>query len=325
MIAELAICYVADTNFLLGTLISLRSLRRFVPNNGAAEVYVFCTGVSPEIVERIGGALSRYGATAMPLRIEDQIDVESKNWNKTHVPQSALGRFYLERLLPAHIKRILYVDGDTFFARDPAELLRFIPQEGKFAAAEDISYYARNDWSGHGSKTRAYFAGLGIDAERGYLNSGLLLARRDAWKSVIDDASRYFEGNSDKCRYHDQSAINAVVGERRTRLSPVWNFQTPFCYWRVHAEAQPRVFHFTEFPKPWMGEVSPWRFLAGAVSEGVAEYANLKLPAQKLSAIDVEKYDQQRNERARRLASQMPVRLMLRRREFRRLMREAAL
>jgi lipopolysaccharide biosynthesis glycosyltransferase len=324
MTAEIAVCYVADVNFLLGTLISLRSLRQFVGSD-TAEVYVFCADLDSEAMERIRGALSRYGATAVALRFDNQIDLESKSWNRTHVPHSALGRFYIERLLPGHIKRILYVDGDTLFARDPAELLRFIPQDNKLAAAEDISYYARNDCGRYGAKTRAYFAGLGIDGSRGYLNSGLLLARREAWRSIVADAIRYFEAHSDKCSYHDQSALNAVVGDRRTRLSPLWNFQTPFCYWGVYEHAEPSVLHFTEFPKPWMGDVSPWRFLHDAIAEAMAEFGELKLPAQKLSAEEVQKYERQRSRRARRLSLSMPIRLMLRRREFERLMEEAAL
>jgi lipopolysaccharide biosynthesis glycosyltransferase len=324
MSIEVAVCYVSDMNFLLGTLISLRSLRHFVPVE-AAETYVFCVDPDLEAIERVQRAAAGYGATLVPLRIDDQIDLEGKSWNSTHVPRSTLGRFYIERHLPTHITRILYVDGDTLFVRDPSELVRFVPQAGKLAAAEDISYYARNDCGAYGAKTRAYFAGLGIDGSRGYLNAGLLLARREAWRSIVADAVRYFEQHSDKCRYHDQSALNAVIGDRRTRLSPLWNFQTPFCYWGVREVAEPVVFHFTEFPKPWMGDVVPWRFLDAAITDAVAEFSDLRLPAQALSAEQVQTYDRLRSGQARRLSSRMPVRLLLRRREFRRLMGEAAL
>ena len=324
MSAEVAVCYVSDVNFLLGTLISLRSLRQFAATD-AAETYVFYVDPEPDMIERVRQAAAGYGATLVPLRIGDQIDLEGKSWNRTHVPLATLGRFYIERHLPAHIKRILYVDGDTLFARDPSELLRFVPQAGMLAAAEDISYYARNDCGGYGAKTRQYFAGLGIDGSRGYLNAGLLLARREAWRSIVTEAARYFERHSDKCKYHDQSALNAVVGDRRTRLSPLWNFQTPFCYWGVRESVEPKVFHFTEFPKPWMGNVAPWRFLDAAIKEAVAEVSDLRLPAQALSAEQIRTYDRLRSGQARRLSSRMPVRLLLRRREFGRLVEEAVL
>jgi lipopolysaccharide biosynthesis glycosyltransferase len=112
--------------------------------------------------------------------IDIQIDLGSKAWNKTHVPPSALSRFYIEPHLHAHTDRIFNVDGDTFFVRDPTDLMRFVPAENTLAGAEDISYFTSPAATRFGSHTRAYFAGQGIDGSQGYLNSGLLSERRGA-------------------------------------------------------------------------------------------------------------------------------------------------
>jgi lipopolysaccharide biosynthesis glycosyltransferase len=318
MAADLAVCYVADRNFILGTLISVRSLRQFVPA-ALAEIHVFYLDPDAAVLQRLQCSLARYGATVVPLHIDDRIDLASKTWNRTHVPHAALGRFYIEPHLPAHIERILYIDGDTFFAGDPTELLRYVPPEHGIAAAEDISFFACKDWGRYGSQTRAYFAGLGIDGSRGYLNSGLILARRQAWKDIAAEAADYFINHSDTCRYHDQSALNAVVGARRVRLSPKWNFQTPFCYWNMREEVAPIVFHFTEFPKPWMGNVVPWGFLRAAISESMEEFSALALPTGRLSETDEMKFNRVKADRARRLATRMPLRLLRRRRQLRKL------
>lgn len=324
MCADIAVCYVADVNFLFGTLVSLRSLRQFVPAS-AAEAYVFYLNSDPQLMARAQTVLSKLAATMLPLNIADHIDLAGKSWNKTHVPQSALGRFYIEPELPSHIQRILYIDGDTLFVGDPTDLIHYVPPGEGLAAAEDISFFARNDWGKFGAQTRAYFAGLGIDGSRGYLNSGLLLANRSAWKTITTEAIQFFDQHSDRCRYHDQSALNAVVGARRVRLSPKWNFQTPFCYWSLREGAQPRILHFTEFPKPWMGEVAPWGFVKDAFKDAMREFSDLGLPLRTLSTLEVEKYNKLKLNRARKLAWQMPLRLLLRRRDFWRLVQHATI
>jgi lipopolysaccharide biosynthesis glycosyltransferase len=316
--AKLAVCYVADLNFLIGALVSLRSFRQFVPAS-AAEVYVFYLDPDPVVAKRVQIALGKFSATLVPLDMKSQIDLSDKSWNRTHVPHSALGRFYIEPHLPAHIERILYIDGDTLFVRDPGKLVEFVPPVDGFAAAEDIGYFARNDWGRFGDETRAYLAGLGIDGSKGYFNSGLLLAGRRAWRSVVADAAAFFDKHSDRCKYHDQSALNAVVGARRVRLSPVWNFQTPFCYWNIREQLQPCIYHFTEFPKPWMGSVVPWKFLEQETKQALAEFAELPLPVHTLSSAEVEKYDALKRSRARRMVSRTPLRMFLRQREMRRL------
>ena len=318
MTTNLAVCYVADENFLLGTLISVQSLRRFVPAD-LARIFVFYVDADLELLERVQRSLARYDATILPLRFNDQIDLASKTWNETHVPNSTLGRFYFEPDLPQTIERILYIDGDTLIVRNPSELIHYVPLEHELAATEDISFFARKDWGRYGEATRGYFAGLGIDGSSGYLNAGVLLARRDAWKRIVADARDFFAANSDRCKYHDQSALNAVVGDRRVRLSPKWNFQTPFCYWNVQEKTQACIFHFTEFPKPWMGNSSPWGFLSERYSAALSEFADLGLPANRLSQTDVENYDRLKVARAKRLATRLPLRLLRRRRDFRQL------
>jgi lipopolysaccharide biosynthesis glycosyltransferase len=323
MPSDLAVCYVGDIDFALGSLISMRSLRRFAGKNDA-EVFIFCLDMDLELLARLALTAAALDATVLPLDLADRVSIDSKIWNKTHVPPSALGRFFLEPQLPSHIQRILYLDGDTLFVGDPQQLLSYHPPEGRLAAAEDISFFARRDWGKYGAKTRAYFNGLGIDADKGYLNSGVLFAGREAWRSVAADAMRYFNADSRKCLYHDQSAINAVIGDRRVRLSPRWNFQTPFCYWGAREKLDPRILHFTEFPKPWMGDIEPWISVAETMREGRLAFANLGLPERQLPAGELTKLNELKLGRARRLARRMPMRLWWRRQEIYRLARQAA-
>jgi lipopolysaccharide biosynthesis glycosyltransferase len=172
------------------------------------------------------------------------------DWNTKHnyVTISALGRLFIPNVLPKGHKRILYLDGDTFIAADPSPLIDYSAPEGRFAAVEDIIYFRRNDFTKLGKFTREYLRGIGVNGNNGYFNSGMFIVGIDTCRSLAQEALLFFENNTKACLYHDQSALNAVVGNRRIRLSLAWNFQTPYRYWNIEKEIVPRIYHFTQFP-----------------------------------------------------------------------------
>lgn len=314
MTPDIAICYVADRNFLFGTLISIQSLRRFV---SPAQAQVFLFHLQPDNHDH--AALDRHLAdlhcTRLELDINDALSFDLSRWNPTHVPPSALGRFFIEPHLPADVNRILYLDGDTFVAGDLSPLLDLRLKEEQVAGVEDAAYFSRREIGPSASKTRAYLAGLGVDDRGGYLNSGVLLASRKACSDMSRLAMDYFYAQTDKCVYHDQSAINAILGDRRVALSPAWNFQTPFCLWGLRAAVRPRIYHFTWFPKPWSASIPPWDFLAGDVSREAARCAHLGLPSGALADGTAEGYDRRRRSYRGRLRTLFLHRLLLRRRD----------
>jgi hypothetical protein len=49
--------------------------------------------------------------------------------------------------------------------------------------------------------------------------AGALLPSRFTWRSIMAHAAEFFAANTAACKNHDQSALNAVVHNRRVRLS----------------------------------------------------------------------------------------------------------
>ena len=322
MKSDLAICYVADTDFLYPTLLSIASLRRF-PAGRAASIFLFCLDPGCFDLTRLVAHTQSIGVTLQILNLKELLRHDPSKWNRTHVTEASLGRFYMEPLLPPEVERILYIDGDTLVVGDPAPLLAFEPPANTLAAAEDISFFSRNDWGQFGQRSRDYFAALRIAPELGYFNGGVLMARRAAWRSITTEAAEFLVQNLEHCAYHDQSAMNAVVGSRRIALSPAWNFQTPFRYWNVDASVMPRILHFTGFPKPWMADVPPWTEAHRLIEEMQQELASLELPRTRLSHDEIARFKAQFLRRRRRLAL-WPLRVIQRRRELLALVARAA-
>jgi lipopolysaccharide biosynthesis glycosyltransferase len=318
MTNECAICYVGDLNFLLPTIISAVGVRRFVPVK-KADIFIFLVDSDSSRLSKIDATLRSYNIRILPLSRQIFGDVDWARSNKTHVPLSTLGRFFLDEYLPEQCRKILYLDGDTWIAQDPSALIELPIPEGKFAAAEDISFFCLNDITPYGSFVRKYFSGLGLDGHKGYFNAGVFSVRRSTWRTIAKEALLFFKDNIDACKFHDQSALNAVIGDRRLRLSPKWNFQTPYRYWDVERSISPAIYHFTGGPKPWTGPVDPWADLYLRYQNAISEFSALNLPIEKLDSSKIAHANAHSVKQRKRLKYELCFRLWARRRKFRKL------
>jgi lipopolysaccharide biosynthesis glycosyltransferase len=277
MKADCAVCYVSDLNFMLPSIISAVTLRQFIGAH-KARVFIFLTGDDSR-VGALNATLSPYDIEVCGLPIEQLRTFDQSKFNQSHVSHTTLGRFMLDRMLPDSIKRIVYIDGDTMIRQDPSELIDAIVPEGHLAAAEDMISLRYSKYTPRGRLKRDYVRGIGLDIERrGYMNAGIFATSRQTWRSLSQEAFAYFQDNTARCLYHDQSALNAVIGDRRLPLSLKWNFQTPYRYLGIEHYISPRIYHFHSYPKPWMGSCEPWTDLHDDYVRHCRTFAHLDLP-----------------------------------------------
>lgn len=250
-------CYVADEGFLFPAICSALSLRRAC---GAAsqDIAIFATGLDPVLLESLRPLLAPFAVSLRPLDL-DLAAIDRAAWNGTHVPVTTLGRFFLPDLAAEGYRRILYIDGDTMFRGDPRGLLQCDPGEGRIGAVEDVRSFARHDWiGGTGSFTRDYFDDIGLGEDQGYFNGGLFVVRAADWPAMARECFAFLVRHTAQCKFHDQSAMNAVLGRDRVPLSLAWNFQTPYHLLGLFDAIDPVLVHFTEANKPWLGPIRPW-------------------------------------------------------------------
>ncbi|WP_267395650.1 MULTISPECIES: glycosyltransferase [unclassified Sphingomonas] len=321
-VSRSAICYVCDLGFLVPTLISIESARRFVPSS--VPIYLVTIFPDDDHIKALEPLLSRLSVTVIPFdreRIESVADV----WAESHVPTAALGRFFLPELLPDSVKRILYVDGDTMFVRDPSPLLDQPLPAGKIGMVEDALSFYRHDQSANGADARAYMQGIGLSPDARYANSGVFVVERDDWKVIATEALAYLSEHSKACLYHDQSALNAVLGDRSFPLSPIWNYQSRFVQWRAKPIAKPAILHFTGAAKPWMGEVRPWKKVSHRVRSILASLPTKGLPLRSMSDHEVAAHNSQYEGPVRLVRKFLDTRQLRRVRSLRRYHRSAVL
>jgi lipopolysaccharide biosynthesis glycosyltransferase len=283
-----AVCYVSDFNYLLPSIVSATGLRKFVPAH-KADIFIFLVDVDAVRIRDFNLRLSPYGIRilAMDSRSYGGFDPEMF---RGYMSPATLGRFAMDGMLPNATRRIVYIDCDTWIRRDPSALIEAIIPEGKFAAVSDTMYFRSNSVSPAGRRFQSYFRKLGLSPKTEYFNAGVFAAARSTWKVLAPEAFTFFKNNMDLCKFrgqNDQSALNAVVGDRRLRLSLKWNFQSAARFMGVEKNIEPAIYHFTQYSKPWMGECKPWQNLHADYREALKPFDSLALPIKKLDKAEV--------------------------------------
>jgi UDP-glucose:(glucosyl)LPS alpha-1,3-glucosyltransferase len=159
-----------------------------------------------------------------------------------HLSRTAYARLLIADLLPAELRRILYLDCDIICTGTLRPLWRLAPTIPLLGMVPDRA--------GDGWKTR-----LGLPGEATYFNSGVLLINLDGWRQG-DVAGRIVEwlaANPAKIGLADQDAINACLIGQITSLADCWNLQIgidsgPFPAARLNEAV---LLHYDGAHKPW--------------------------------------------------------------------------
>ncbi len=174
---------------------------------------------------------------------------------------TAYARLFVDRLLPATVGTVLYLDCDIVVNRPIAPLM-----------ATDLSQVAMAGVLDTLPNTEAKTK-VGLAPTDPYYNSGMLLINLDCWRRVGMSAKflDFLLAHNGKVHHHDQGIINGVLAGQILTLPPEYNLTSnyfshqydyvarrnnPF-YTRQqveHAIQHPVVIHYTEgfLDRPWV-------------------------------------------------------------------------
>jgi len=177
-----------------------------------------------------------------------------------HIRLATYYRLLMTDLLPADLRKTLYLDADLIVEHSIAELWRTDLSSHPLAAVQDmIVPYVSSPWG------LPDYRSLGLTEDTKYFNAGVLLVNLERWRAdgVGQAALRYVDEHHDRIRFWDQEALNAVLAGRWLELPLDWNLTIltrefpppgevpcdPDEYRRLLAA--PRVTHFLSSVKPW--------------------------------------------------------------------------
>jgi lipopolysaccharide biosynthesis glycosyltransferase len=254
-----AVVLITDKNFVVPTIGAALSARSNISDK-SIPIFIYITNSKNEQLDKLNKIVQPEGISISSASIPDLAKISAAEFNKTHVPVTAMARLWIDDLLDSKYERFLYLDGDLDITGSLDPLLRLPIPPGGFLAAPDLPMLIANDYGKSARLTRNYLKELGITNSSAYFNDGVLLVDRGGWKKIAAEAWAYFKRYPNRCRYHEQSALNAVAGKRRGQLSLLWNYQSDFMAiadprkWNI----EPAIWHFTGYPKPWQAKAFPW-------------------------------------------------------------------
>lgn len=222
-------------------------------------IHALATGVSNEHKEGLQRfAQQHQGNIAFYAINENDLKglIIGKN---SHLTAATYYRFFFPLLVPAEVKKLLYMDVDIVVVGRLDDLYRTDISPYPIGAVVD---------GGIGAKPRPT---LGINDGNNYFNAGVLLMDVEKWKSenVTERAFTFMQENADKIKHEDQDVLNGALVNQWYKLDKKYNvtlLDIPPQLKRTEYKsflADKVVIHYTKGKhKPWMMlNKNPLRFL----------------------------------------------------------------
>lgn len=247
------ITFVTDRGYIAQALIAASQLAAQPDVVAIADIIIYLIDIPEDEQAAIQAALepARFNFRFLDSRrfIPDSVD----RLPDLHCPSSTLGRLAVESEIPDQYETVIYIDGDVQIVGPVAELIGQDCPPGTLLAGAD-----RLDSGGRYANPQSYLDGIGVARVEDYFNAGVMMASRTAWRTFTAEALRFLAKNPERCKHHDQSALNAVAGSRRQMIHPRYNYTTWFLLADLDHAITPRIVHFTGPIKPWNTTNGPW-------------------------------------------------------------------
>lgn len=254
------IVYVSNEAYAGYLGVSLYSLYESNKEEKDLEVYIISTGIRRASRERLFATAKIFKRSLHLIDFSDIRERFEEGESAGKFDISAMGRLFVGELLPAHVKRLIYLDCDTIILRPLGRLWKKSLRGNLLAAAPEptVSEEMRQD--------------IGIGRNWVYFNSGVLLIDLERWRreGIKNRILRYYENIRAKSVFADQDAINGALAGRIGMLPPEYNFFSNYKYWRYEglvrispyyrlvprhryecAKLHPAIIHFAGEERPW--------------------------------------------------------------------------
>ena len=267
------IVYVSNEGYARHLGVSLCSLFDSNADEERLEVFIMDTGITPESRGKLTEIARSFGRFLTFIELKDLEKRFPVQLDTGRFDVSTMGRLFAADLLPAGVRRVLYLDCDTVVLKPLRRLwetkLSLSGAAGKektagtgfvMAAVQEPTIY---------SEVKEY---LDLGKEEPYFNAGVLLIDLKQWRK--EDLTRkvleYYSGIAEQSLFNDQDALNGLLKGRIRTLSPRWNFFTNYRYFRYDtlcrmqpsyrripeevfrkAKRYPAVIHYAGDERPW--------------------------------------------------------------------------
>ncbi|CAN5391933.1 hypothetical protein BH23CHL1_BH23CHL1_25510 [soil metagenome] len=251
------VLYAADEYFWQHTYVSLHSL---LANNRdiAFDVRILSEAPNERFFANCILLQDMHGDVEISWLPVDDVLLTDAPTSITYITRATYYRLLIGHLLPATVRRVLYLDGDTIIRGSLRDLFTLDIDDWVLAATPEYAPFSHP-------------ARLGLPHGTPYFNAGVLHINLDLWRilEIEDRCLEYIQTNasdSSQLEYLDQDALNAVLSGKWRPIGPTFNFTSwtsdPQRLNDFDARTQmggqipaggPAIAHYTGKHKPWQG------------------------------------------------------------------------
>lgn len=245
-VISLAMC--ANESFGMFACLAAWSVRNHIDDSCRVELYFVDNGLHAVTKRRMGRVFRRNKIDVIWLEVNkdrlSKIQFPPDSW----LDDSSLLRLLLPDLLPAHVERIIYLDGDMLVRADLRPLQNLNLKGNPIAACRDTKYPTIGD-----SRSAQTIMSFGASSDFWYFNAGMYVADVAEWRrlDIASKTIKILEQKSPQLSHSDQDALNIVFANSWLTLEPKWNVVTSAYsnYAQDGQNAGVAIVHFTG-PKP---------------------------------------------------------------------------
>jgi len=272
-----AIFFTADRRFIVPTLVAAKQIHRQADVMTLTDILIFLVDFNDHDLTLIQRNFAHTGLIFIPTSSSRYTLPENASYRLTHVPASALARLTVGPDIPEQYKHLIYMDGDIQIVGSLLDLVTCDVPDNRLLAAADRPYVKIREKDKTAAETRHYLSEINVRTPEHYFNSGIMACTRSTWLDISQAALEYFFSHSEKCRFHDQSALNAVTQDRYLAMSPKYNCVSTYTESGMTSAVKPAIIHFTGAQKPWFAKSRPFkgRFIK-TYKDFLATYPDLK-------------------------------------------------
>lgn len=245
-----AVCYVASDRYLFQTVLSALQARAHLDESGDVVVVGISATREPTDETAAFARVCDDNGILFQVASLDLLEGQHPMW----------GRLFLDRMLPADVEEILYLDGDTQVVGSLDALVFAEPPARGAIAVRDPIVFIRESVPAFAKEIDEGWdrASLPASVRSRYLNSGMLRLSRDTLAQLRDDALTIQRERGSSLRFADQDAINLALDDRVDVVSMEWNFPGFLLDSNISRLVDFRIIHFMSDPRPWNATLWPW-------------------------------------------------------------------
>ncbi len=263
------ICFAADDAYAPFMGVAIQSILEAKKKEEFIRFHILDVGISQTNRQKLLSLQSLYSHFSLAFYPLDQEILACAPIENSHLSRAAYARLFLDKGLPADVKRLIYLDCDVFVRGSLAELAEVDLSGCLLGGVEDLGVMrmarkGRHPWPFEKSV---------------YINTGVLVVDIPRWRAAKagDMIWQYVRRPKYPLLFEDQDAINFSLYGKIKILSPRWNGQMywgnsacdkePNISWlRTQLQTCPIV-HFATPSKPWK--------YGGGVHGNVRQYQQL--------------------------------------------------